>query len=69
LLPSLVVTPWLVADLTFLLHVVLCIHLLILFSYVLSRDGATRSVLVLRGPGLVTLWSLTTLTSSEFTTV
>jgi hypothetical protein len=31
------------------------------------REGATRSGLVLRGPGLETLWSLTTLTSSEST--
>ena len=30
------------------------------------REGATRSALVLRGPGLLTLSSLITLTSSEF---
>ncbi|KAK8446191.1 hypothetical protein SEVIR_9G448300v4 [Setaria viridis] len=37
-----------------------CIDVVFLFFF---REGATRSGLVLRGPGLETLWSLTTLTS------
>jgi hypothetical protein len=40
-------------------------HIDVVFLSFFFREGATRSGLVLRGPGLETLWSLTTLTSSE----